>query len=128
MLSRMNNSKARSVLSPSLDSPEALIGPLHGGLDMWAIQYIDECKTEEEAQHVLDSLSTMIDYLGGRILEPHDNVACWWMPKPKGFVKAYAPVWRVQVFFKDAPDAQWLPDGSRRVLVLESQRTAMGIV
>ena len=67
----------------------------------WAIQYIDESKGQAEAEQALAACQVQVDYLGGRVLAPGPG----------------KPNWRAQVFFEDAPDAQWLPDGCRRVLL-----------
>lgn len=85
------------------------------------IQYIDTARTEQEACNMLAWLATQVDYIGGRILEP---VTRGWWEVGTG---PESTTWGVQVFFQDAPEASWLPDGCRRVILLNSQRKQFGL-
>lgn len=80
-----------------------------------AIQLIETAKDQAEAQEMLDCLTLQVDYLGGRLLPPGGVVS--------------KSTWRVQAFFADvaASTGDWLPDGMRRVVILDSQRSALGI-
>lgn len=74
------------------------------------IQYMEDAKHEVGAHDMFEFLRMQIDFLGGRILPPGPG----------------KPHWRVQAFFQDSADEP-LPDGCRRVLVLPSQRRALGL-
>lgn len=77
-----------------------------------AIQYTDTTKTEQEAVEMFAFLMEQVDYIAGHIIEPAGKG--WWA------VTEPEQVWKVQVFFEDAPDATWLPDGCRRVILTDS--------
>ncbi len=74
----------------------------------WLIQITDHCKTSKESGEILHGLSLQDDFVGGRITLNHDGR------------------FLVQSFHEDATCAGmsegWLPDGCRRVFVLDSQR------
>lgn len=67
----------------------------------WSIQYVDTAKDRPDAEAMLAWLSLQVDFLAGRVLPPGPG----------------KPDWRVQAFFEDVPDAAWLPDGCRRVVL-----------
>jgi hypothetical protein len=76
-----------------------------------ALQSIDRVATETEAHQTLAAMAEQDGYLGGRVLPPRDGLG-----------------WRVQMFWADdVPENGPLPDGYRRVLLLESQRKTLGI-
>ena len=79
----------------------------------WFIQITETCEHSKEAGEVLSGLSEQNDWVGGRITLDING----------GFL--------VQSFHEDATCAGmtdgWLPDGCRRVFVLNSQRKRMGI-
>lgn len=78
---------------------------------MRALQVMESARDENEAREMLAGLALQDGYLGGRVLEP----------------SASEPNWRVQGFMDDEPEADWLPDGVRRVVVPEGQRRALGL-
>lgn len=76
------------------------------------IQYSDNFgDRESEARAALESLRSQAGFKGGRILPPDSA----------------KPGWKLQAFFDDEPESGWLPDGLRRVMVLDSQRRLLGI-
>ncbi len=77
---------------------------------MRLIQFIESARDQAEAIVLLHGLKSQVDYRGGRVL-----------PAANG------DPWRVQAFFDDSPDAEWLPDGCRHVTVLASMATQLGI-
>jgi hypothetical protein len=76
-----------------------------------AIQYVDDARDEAEAHERLGFCTSLPDCLGGRVLPPSPS----------------KPTWRLQAFFEDVPEAVWLPDGCRRVFILDSQRRLLGL-
>lgn len=87
-----------------------------------AIQYIEECKTAQQAQGVLVGLRTLEDFLGGRVIEP--PARGWWEVGT-----GPEPVWKVQAMFigEDVVHGDWLPDGCRLVHVPPCVQAELGI-
>jgi len=81
------------------------------------LQYVDSAKSEDHAKEMFDFCSQQLDFCGGRILPPVNQVG--------------RDCWRIQVFFRDnIPEdvtLHWFPDGIRRVIVPEGQRKALGL-
>lgn len=77
----------------------------------WALQYIDEAGTEEEAQEMFNELQQQDAYIGGRVLPPGLK----------------SNKYRVQVFFKDVA-SDWYPDGMRRVVVTPNLVKELNII
>lgn len=66
----------------------------------WVIEQVEETTTEQAAREMLQFASIQHGYINGRIL-----AAC-----------SAKPTWRMQAFYEDSPDVQWLPDGLARRL------------
>lgn len=81
----------------------------------YMIQITETFQVALHAQEALSGLERQDGYVGGRLIEP----------------SAEKPGWRIQVFFQDEPEAaefaDHLPDGVRRVLVMDSTRKTLGI-
>ena len=90
-----------------------------------AMQYVDSYKTETEARQAFEFMSGQDDCLGGRVMPPAQRG--WWeVGEPSG----EDAKWRIQTFHRldDGFDrAALLPDGCRVVLILDSQRKALGV-
>lgn len=74
-----------------------------------AIQYVGEFPSgESDAAAALEFLATQSDFIAGRLLPPANQVG--------------REHWRVQTFHEAAGDesGEWLPDGCRKVLLLDS--------
>ncbi len=80
---------------------------------MSLIQFIETARDEAEALVLLHGLKAQVDYRGGRILPPVNQIG--------------KNEWRVQAFFDDSPDASWLPDGCRRVFIVPGHELRLGI-
>lgn len=88
---------------------------------MWMIQYMEAAADCDDAQHLLKLLQRQDGCVGGRVLGPVNQID--------------KNCWRVQVFFEDTDSdprwknaqADWLPDGCRRVYVMDSQRRIFGL-
>lgn len=77
-----------------------------------AIQIVEHAKDQADAQEMLDALALQDGHLGGRILSPSPA----------------EPTWRVQAFTEHPGGrVEWLPDGMREVLILDSQRAYFGV-
>lgn len=76
----------------------------------WVLQHVEEAPSEEAAYEYLEGLALQDGYLGGRVL-------------PKGSGKP----WRAQAFFEDEPNADWLPEGTRRVLMPKGLARSLGV-
>lgn len=74
------------------------------------LQFVETAASEAEALTMFQWLALQVDFCGGRVLPPGGG-------KP----------WRVQAFFDDVPGVGWFPDGVRRVMVMDSQRRAVGL-
>jgi hypothetical protein len=70
----------------------------------WTIQLTESAQTYGEASDILQALKCQDGFISGTVLHPSPQY----------------PEWRIQAFFKDAPEAcGWLPDGLRRCLTPE---------
>lgn len=89
---------------------------------MNAIQYIEDFKTAKEAEECFGFMKTQSDYIGGRILPPV-GPGWWTMGAP------LKTDWTVQTFHEadGIGREDLLPDGCRLVIILDSQRKALGI-
>ncbi len=90
----------------------------------WAVQNVTEIPGEDkqgEAERLLVTLTTMDNFIGGRIIPPQER-GHWMVEEP-------AKVWKVQTIHEDCGEenAANLPDGLRRVLVLPSMFLMFGI-
>jgi hypothetical protein len=75
------------------------------------LQITEPFKTAADAAEALAALRLQVGCIGGRVFtRDHHHTA--------------------QAFFRDSDAAPggWLPDGVRRVIILESQRRALGIL
>ena len=72
------------------------------------LQVTEPFPSRADAEQALDALRLQVGFAGGRLLyQDHTYTA--------------------QAFFPDdTPAGGWLPDGVRRVIVIESQRRALG--
>lgn len=84
---------------------------LSSGSGEWLTQYTDTATSQSEAETWLESWRVQHGFRGGRVLPPSPS----------------KPGWRLQVFTEDVGAGAALPDGQRRVFVLRSQFTTMGI-
>jgi len=80
-----------------------------------ALQFVDTCKSEEEAQEALKFQLQQVDSIGGRAYYCEKD-CCW----------------KIQCFSEenpvpDDPAEEWFPDGVRRVLVREEDMKRFGI-
>lgn len=94
--------------------------PDYWGSGEWLIQLTEDFfgfgdGPEEKARAAFSEMTRQAGYRGGRVLPP----------------AASRPSWRLQVFFRDEPEAaegaKFLPDGLRRVWVPASQASRLGI-
>ena len=82
----------------------------------WFIQVVEPFGNHgTDAYQALEDFKRQDGFVGGRLLEP-DSVT---------------PEWRIQAFLQDEPEAaahpNALPDGMRRVVVMDSMRVGLGI-
>jgi hypothetical protein len=74
-----------------------------------AVQWLDTCKTGDEARDVLASMALQVGFLGGRVLPPSDVTPTW---RAQGFMDATG-----------VDQTDWLPAGLRWVLAPTSLLT-----
>ena len=67
------------------------------GWNNWVIQQVEQARDEAEALQMLKTAKIQMDFIAGRVLSPTNGHP-----------------WRVQVFYEDAPEAKWLPNGFSR--------------
>lgn len=80
---------------------------------MYYLQLMVDAKDEREANDMLASCRTQVDFRGGRVLPPAQQSG--------------KNTWRLQAFFDDAPDAEWLPAGMRRVNIPAGLYRTLGL-
>lgn len=79
---------------------------------MYALQLMEQSDQQDAVCQMLSGCSMQIDYKGGRT-----------------YYDPGMQVWRMQAFFKDADVSNTLlPDGMRRVYIMDSHKTMLGIV
>lgn len=87
----------------------------------WLVQCMTTAQSQQEAVSILRAMVEQSDYRGGRIIPPRGQG--WWeLVEPP-------QVWKVQTLHEDCGEenANQLPEGVRRVLVLPSMFTTFGM-
>lgn len=77
-----------------------------------ALQLTEPFQLKDDALDALECLRVQQGFLGGRVLAPRTG----------------ATEYTLQAFFRDEGlGGEWLPDGMRRVVILDGQRGTLGL-